>query len=134
MVVTHTGPLCRVSLNWDLKQVCSRRAVTPKHNGVDFGVKHGKKPVSKLTTFCRCLCTVVEEQQILMAPAGSFVPRKAMPPLPDALQEGGTVSFSVFQGILRSCHLLWSICPPSPQEQCCALGAPHELCDGPLKL
>ena len=41
-----------------------------------------------------------------------LVPREAMPPLPSVLQEGGTISPSVSQEILRSYHLLLGYLPP----------------------
>ena len=84
-----------------LMQVCSRRAVAPKHRSIESGVKCSKEPVSRLVALSGCLCAYAEEQRREMAPASYSVPREEMPPLPYVLQEGGNVS----QGTLRPHHL-----------------------------
>ena len=53
--------------------------------GMEFEVNHSKKPVCRLATLSRCLYTYAEGQGREMAPAGSFVPVEAMPPLSDVL-------------------------------------------------
>ena len=52
-----------------------------------------------------CLCTCGEGWGRVMAQVSYFVPREAMPPLSYAFQEGGAISPSVSQEILRLCHL-----------------------------
>lgn len=47
-----------------------------------------------------------EGQGNVMLHAGSFVPREAMLPIPDVLQEKGAISPSISQGILTLLHLL----------------------------
>ena len=88
----HNGPLGEGFTVLGLMQVCLRRAVAPKCRSTGFGVMCNKEPVFRLATLSRCLCTYAEEQGMVMVTASSFVPGEAMPPCPDVLQEGGTVS------------------------------------------
>ena len=77
-----------------LMQGCPGRAVPSKCRGVEFGVKHSKEQVSRLAALSRCSHTYAEGQGRAMAPTSSFVPREAMPPVPDVVQEDGIVSLS----------------------------------------
>ena len=117
MAQTHTGSLGEGLAAAGAGQVCPRSAATPKRRGVEFGVKHSKEPVTttRLAVLSRCLSAYAEGQGTVVAPAHSFAPEEAMPPLPDALQEGGTCCPGASQGILRSHCLLLA---PSPQERC----------------
>ena len=130
----HADPLGEGLAMMGLVQVYPRRAVTPICRNFEFGVKLSKKPMSRLAVFSSCLCTYAKEWESVMVPAGSFVRQEAMPSLPVVLQEGGSVSPSASQEIVRSRCLLPAFCPPSPQEHCNAHQAQHQPWYRPLKL
>ena len=73
-----------------LGQVCPKREVPPTARSLEFGIKSGKKLVSMLATLCKCLCVYINVGggRSIMSPTSFFVPREAIPPLPDALEEG----------------------------------------------
>lgn len=60
-----------------------------------FGAKHTKQQVSGLATLSKCLCALAEGHRREKEAMSSFVPREAVLPLSDALQEDGMVSPSV---------------------------------------
>lgn len=51
-----------------------------------------KKLALNFAAISSCLCSYGSEQGCTLAPASSFVPREAMPPFPNALQEGNCFS------------------------------------------
>ena len=71
-----------------------------------YGAKHTKRSVSRLAALIRCPCTDAEGWGREMSSTGYFVPCESMIPLSDVFQEGGVVSTTASQEILRSCHLL----------------------------
>ena len=73
MAWTCTGPPAEGFTMLGLMKICPRRAVTPKHRGMEFGVKSSKEPVSRLATLSRCLCTYAERHGSAMVPTNSFV-------------------------------------------------------------
>lgn len=58
----------------ELVQVFPRRAVAPMHRSLQFGIKHSKKPVTRLATLSRYLSAYAKGQERTMVPTGSFAP------------------------------------------------------------
>ena len=117
-----TGPLEVSFTMLGQMQFCPGRTVAPKHRGMAFGVKHSKKPVFRLAALSRCLCAYAKGRGSVMVTAGSFVPEEAMPLLPNALKEGGTVSPIACQGVPK--------CTTCSQAICClhsSTAVPSEL-------
>ena len=96
----------RVLLHWDWCRFDPERKLH-QSTGIKFGAKPTKETLSRLGTLSRHLCTHAVGQGREMVPSSYFIPGKAMPPLSDALQNGGTISSSVFQVI----HRLYPLTP-----------------------
>lgn len=67
--------------------VCPTRAVAGTYRDLEFMVKHTEKLASRLAVLSRYLCSQANEKGSSVAPAGSFVPREAVLPVSNALQE-----------------------------------------------
>lgn len=74
MVWSFSGPLGAGLDALGLVPICPKRAVTPKHRGLEFRVKYNKMTVSRLAALSRCLWSYAKWQGSTMVPAGSFGP------------------------------------------------------------
>lgn len=80
----------RVALPWPGTGL-SHKIIVPEHQLGIYGKACSKKPAPRLAALSQSPCSYAIEWDSLMASAGSFVPREAMPPLPNALPRRGTV-------------------------------------------
>ena len=86
MAQTHADPLDDGLAT--LVPFSSRRAVTQTCRVLGIYVKAQQKAGSQLAAFSRCLYSYANEWGSSMAAAVSFDPRKAVPPLLNALPKG----------------------------------------------